>query len=410
MKKLLLFGAGKIGRSFIAPIFENAGYATEFADIDPGVVGLINSLGEYTVSILDSNHPEKETVYTVKNISAVLLSDREHIMESVSEADLIVTSVGKRGLASLVEIIARGLKSRFEDGARGPVNIIFAENIKDASGFFRGEITKVLPGLPLDEYVGLVETSIGKMVPIMTGERLKKDPLGIFAEPYNTLIVDESGFIKGVPDVPGLAPKKNMKAWVDRKIFIHNLGHAVLAYQANFKDPSLRYTWEALKDSALEKATRDTMLQSAKILIARYPDEFTEKQLKNHIDDLLDRFSNRALGDTIFRVGCDLGRKLNIDDRLMIPILAGRETGKGYSLILDSWVKACFFKARDENGAFHPNDDAFRLAFEENPERILSEHCKLDSRKYADIYWQVEKTVKKLYPAFIATTKSLKGR
>ena len=32
------------------------------------------------------------------------------------------------------------------------------------------------------------------------------------------------------PDVKGLAPKKNIKAWVDRKAFIHNLGHATAAY------------------------------------------------------------------------------------------------------------------------------------------------------------------------------------
>jgi mannitol-1-phosphate 5-dehydrogenase len=42
----------------------------------------------------------------------------------------------------------------------------------------------------------------------------------------------------------------------------------------------------------------------------------SEESLHNHIGDLLLRFRNRALGDTLYRVGCDLPRKLGPDDRL----------------------------------------------------------------------------------------------
>ena len=59
------------------------------------------------------------------------------------------------------------------------------------------------------------------------------------------------------------------------------------------------------------------MLQSADILLKAYPAEFTFTDLENHIDDLIKRFRNRALQDTIFRVGHDLQRKLGADDRFM---------------------------------------------------------------------------------------------
>jgi mannitol-1-phosphate 5-dehydrogenase len=42
--------------------------------------------------------------------------------------------------------------------------------------------------------VGLVETSIGKMVPIMPQDIQDKDCLLVFAEPYNTLILDKKAF------------------------------------------------------------------------------------------------------------------------------------------------------------------------------------------------------------------------
>ncbi len=138
----------------------------------------------------------------------------------------------------------------------------------------------------------------------MTKEDLRQDPLQIFAEPYNTLILDKKGFLNPVPDIPWLAPKENMKAWVDRKSFIHNLGHAVAAYTGFLKHPGKTYLYEILDDPEIFSVTRDTMLQSAAILMRIYPGEFTMQDLTDHIDDLLSRFRSIALKDTVFRVGC----------------------------------------------------------------------------------------------------------
>ncbi len=395
MKKLLLFGAGKIGRSFIAPIFDKAGYKIVFVDIDTDIVELINSRKSYEVYILDSNNPENEKVIQVKNISAIQISETEKLIKEIKETDIITISVGKRGMLNLAETISKGLLTRFNESRQNSVNIILAENIKDAAELFRESLEKYLPNSAIKN-IGLIETSIGKMVPIMTAKQLKKDPLAVYAEPYNDLIVDEIGFINGVPKIKGLAPKKNMKAWVDRKIYIHNMGHAVLAYQANFTNPSLKYTWEALENEQIKTVTKNAMTQSAEILMAISLDEFTKEELTMHIDDLLDRFSNQALGDTIFRVGCDLSRKLNSDDRLMLPILEGFKKGVNYSLILESWVKACYFSAKDEKGLLFSEDKKFKERFGENPPKILEKHCKLDRIVYAKIYSEVEQICKRL--------------
>ena len=55
----------------------------------------------------------------------------------------------------------------------------------------------------LNNMVGLIETSIGKMVPIIPLAELDKDPLVVFAEPYNTLILDGKGFKSPIPDING---------------------------------------------------------------------------------------------------------------------------------------------------------------------------------------------------------------
>jgi mannitol-1-phosphate 5-dehydrogenase len=396
VKELLLFGAGKIGRSFIGLLFSQAGYEVVFADIDRDLVDRLNAAGAYSVMIRDSNHPENEKICEIRNITAVHLSDVTSIRRHLVKAEVIATSVGKRGLSSLPEMMAGGIRERYRVRKNAPVDIILAENIRDAASLFRAKLVSLLPGIPVDSYVGLVETSIGKMVPIMTEGQLLEDPLAVSAEAYSDLIVDRTGFRNTIPAVTGLVPRDHINAWVDRKIFIHNLGHAVLAYRSFFHDPALRYTWEALEVQQLRDITRRTMLQSARILVSIHPDEFSMGQLEAHIDDLLDRFSNRALGDTIFRVGCDLPRKLNSDDRLMVPVLAGISAGCDISLILEAWVKGCFFRAEDEHGNLHPEDKQFIALYREDPLAILRKHCRLDREDHPLIYRMVEQILKDL--------------
>ncbi len=386
MKKILLFGAGKIGRSFIGQLFSKAEYEIVFTDINKEIVDLLNEKGCYKVITRDNNHPEKEGDHMVRNVSAIHLNDREQLIDSIVNADIIAVSVGKRGLISLSGLLAAGIEKRYFLKKDDPIDIILAENDRNAASIMRKQLLERLTKVPIEQYVGLVETSIGKMVPITPEEQIRKDPLSIIAEPYNTLIVDQLAFRNVIPNIDGLAPKSAMKAWVDRKVFIHNMGHAALAYQANFYNPSLKYTWEALAVKSIWEITQSTMLQSAEILLDIYPAVFTRNQLSSHIDDLLERFSNKALSDTIFRVGCDLSRKLNSDDRLMIPILAGLERGKEYSLILEAWVKGCSFMATDEKGEPNQGDKIFFSKYGGDPNLILARHCKIDGETYSTLY------------------------
>jgi mannitol-1-phosphate 5-dehydrogenase len=90
-----------------------------------------------------------------------------------------------------------------------PLDIIIAENMRNAGQYISSGLTQLLPsGYPFNKLVGLVETSIGKMVPIMSQKDFEQDPLQVFAEPYNTLIVGKIGFKNPLPDIGFLAPKE----------------------------------------------------------------------------------------------------------------------------------------------------------------------------------------------------------
>ncbi|MCF8226974.1 MAG: hypothetical protein K9J30_13945 [Bacteroidales bacterium] len=377
MRNLLQIGAGKIGRSFIAQVFNRSGYAITFADIDPNLVKMINESKNYNVII---KGPETDHVYNIKDIDAFHIENTSRLEDAINKADIIAVSVGKNNLISVSGMLARGIKKRYKAHGNDPVDIILAENVRNAAALMSGEFLKYMSAEIIRSYVGFVQTSIGKMVPLTTGDQIINDPLAVYAEPYNDLIVDAIGFKNTIPDVPELNPKKNIMAWIDRKVFIHNLGHSVVAYQSFYSYPEIIYIWEALEKNDIHSKTIDVMRQAARILKTLYPSEFSEADLNLHIEDLIQRFSNKNLGDTIFRVGSDLTRKLFKDDRLMIPIIQAIHLNLPFDLILETWMKGCMFKATDTGGNLHPNDIEFHKKYRHDQNKILKDLCKLDDK------------------------------
>lgn len=367
-KSIVIFGAGKIGRSFIGQLFGCNGYKVIFVDVDQTIINGLNEKGCYRVIIKGNSESE----ILVPNVQAISALESDKVAIAVSEAAILAVSVGKNALERVIPVIAKGLKLRYLDNPCSPLNIIIAENMRDASPFIEARLIKELPSYyPIKNLVGLVETSIGKMVPIMTSADLKKDLLMVFAEPYNTLIVDKKGFIPPIPDVAGLAPKENIKAWVDRKAFIHNLGHATAAYFGSFKHPDKVFMYEVLEDAAVLNFTKEVMQQSAKVLKLVYPGEFRSGELEEHIDDLLFRFRNKALKDTVFRVGADLVRKLGTDDRFMGIIHLAQKIGMPYDKILNALSYGFCFNAKDEFGNSFPSDKVFMESLSNDFESTL---------------------------------------
>ena len=101
--------------------------------------------------------------------------------------------------------------------------------------------------------------------------------------------------------------------FTDRKLYIHNAGHAVLGYLGYLA--GYEYGYEALADDEIYFQARGAMEESALALTRKYHP--APGALLANIEDLLHRFGNRALGDTILRLGRDPIRKLAHADRLV---------------------------------------------------------------------------------------------
>ena len=343
MKKAIMYGAGNIGRGFIGKVFSDSGYEVCFLDIMQDVIDEMNRRGEYTVRIVSN---EGETDTTVRPVRAVN-STTEQAVQEIADCDIMATAVGVNILPRVAPAIARGVIARMEQSGR-PLNIILCENQLEVDVLMRGWLYACFNDEQkkwADENLGLVEPSIGRMVPPLTPEMRAKDKLLICVEPYCELPVDRDAFKGEIPDLVGLVPYSPFEFYIKRKLFLHNGGHALCAYLGNLK--GYEYIWQAIADPEIREAARASMLASAHALIARFG-EGVRENVESNVDDLLRRFQNRALKDTVARVGADPVRKLRRNDRVVGAALFCLEQGVDPSPIITGIVAALKFDRADD--------------------------------------------------------------
>ena len=373
-KKIVHFGAGNIGRSLVGQLFSLAGYEVVFVDAVDEIINALNERGEYSVVVKDEVPAGQPDTIGVTNVRGVHAMDADAVAKEIADTELISTAVGPAVLPRIAPTLAKGLAMRTE-----PTSIIMCENLRGASNLMKGWLAEHLPAdFDIDANVGRVETSIGKMVPIMPLEVTKQDPLVIWAEAYNQIIADRHGFIGEAPDVPGLVLKQNFSAYVDRKLFIHNLGHAAAAYHGYLAGKES--IWQCMEDETIRATTRAAMWASAKALIAQWPEEFNEENQNAHVEDLLSRFGNKALNDSVYRVGRDLNRKLSAEDRCIGSLRLVRSLGGDIDAIRLAIAAGLCFKATGETGEMFPADAQFQQALaDKGPQAVLTSLCGLDA-------------------------------
>jgi mannitol-1-phosphate 5-dehydrogenase len=312
MKSACIYGAGNIGRGFIGQIFGEAGYSLTFIDVAVELIDIINHEKRYPVRLLNGDSFED---HWIENVYAVNSRNMEQAAECIAHADIMATAVGVRVLPHIAPVIAAGLKKRFALQCE-PLDIIICENILDANKLLKKLIKAELKETEqrlFDEGVGLVEASIGRMVPIQTATMQDGNVLRISTESYAYIPVDLDAFKGRAPDIPGIVPYKGFDFFIKRKLFIHNMGHAITAYLGLFTGDE--YIYQAITRHDIRYMAENAMLESAIALSNAYSMSLAD--IVFHIKDLLHRFSNKALGDTCARVGSDTIRKLGYDDRLI---------------------------------------------------------------------------------------------
>jgi len=342
-KKAVMYGGGNIGRGFIGQVLSCSGYEVAFVDVNKELLSNLNSIKEYPVRILKG---ESFDEIIVKNICGIDGSDIEAVSDAIAEADICATAVGVNVLKFVAEPFKKGIVKRFSKEGAKPLDIIICENLIGADEFLKGLISDLMTEEErkyLDK-VGFVEASIGRMVPVQTDEMKDGNPLRVCVETYDRLPVDKAAFKGEIPDIENLVPYSPFSYYIERKLFVHNMGHATTAYLGklfNFK-----YIWEAVTIPEIELIAQKAMVSSAAALSKKYNLPFSE--LLSHVENLLYRFSNKQLGDTADRVGGDIRRKLSVNDRMIGSYKLCAEMGVDNSWIALGIAAALLFEREGE--------------------------------------------------------------
>ncbi|WP_276876145.1 mannitol-1-phosphate 5-dehydrogenase [Anaerococcus hydrogenalis] len=381
MEKAIQFGAGNIGRGFIGYLLKNAGYDLVFADVFDQVIDKINKDKAYTIHVKDV---ENEDI-RVENISAVN-STRDEVVREISEASIITTAVGPLNLVKIADKLASGITKRFEDKSEKYLNIIACENAIKASDSLKGYVYEKLDGdakAYAEKFVGFPNCSVDRIVPPSKNE----NPLDVTVENYYEWNVEEAGFKGEVPQIEGMNLVGNLEAYIERKLFTLNTGHASTAYLGSLKGYGT--IDESINDSEIEDKVRKIMQESGEALIAKFG--FNREDHFAYIEKIIKRFKNPYLNDDVKRVGREPIRKLSINERFVKPINTALEYKLSIDNLLVGLAAGLHFRSEEDAQAKELEKDIEKLGLEKTIEKITEIKDQKIIDKIVEIYKNLSK-------------------
>ena len=291
MKLAIHFGAGNIGRGFIAPVLQENNYEVVFVDVNKELIEQINLLQRYKVTSISLN---ASSDIFVKNISGLLLNDEEFLNEKLSQADLITTSVGPKFVKDIFNLVSSTKTEKIQ-------TFIAFENMYRAS-------TSNLTESGLSTLV-LIDAVVDKIVPPQN-----ITSLDVIVEEYGSIILDNNVNTKPLNESK-IVSYSNYEHEFYKKLWLLNGLHLKLAYFGLSRN--IKYIHEILSNQeGLDFAERAIdSLSKAYSLFSN-----STEDLKDFKQTILNRFSMPEIQDEVTRIARNPQIKFSKDERFERPL------------------------------------------------------------------------------------------
>ena len=291
MKLAIHFGAGNIGRGFIAPVLQENNYEVVFVDVNKELIEQINLLQRYKVTSISLN---ASSDIFVKNISGLLLNDEEFLNEKLSQADLITTSVGPKFVKDIFNLVSSTKTEKIQ-------TFIAFENMYRAS-------TSNLTESGLSTLV-LIDAVVDKIVPPQN-----ITSLDVIVEEYGSIILDNNVNTKPLNESK-IVSYSNYDHEFYKKLWLLNGLHLKLAYFGLSRN--IKYIHEILNNQeGLDFAERAIdSLSKAYSLFSN-----STEDLKDFKQTILNRFSMPEIQDEVTRIARNPQIKFSKDERFERPL------------------------------------------------------------------------------------------
>ncbi|MCU1514505.1 MAG: mannitol-phosphate 5-dehydrogenase [Microbacteriaceae bacterium] len=323
------FGAGNIGRGFVAQFLHASGYEVVFADVNAEIIGELQATPSYHVH--EVGEDSKSSV--VDGYRAINSATHEaEVVAEIAKAEVLTTAVGARILQYIAPVIAKGLDARPKDAPK--LTIIACENAIGGTDILAAEVRKHAPA----HNAVFANCAIDRIVPEQDGG------LDVTIESFFEWVVDRTPFKGETPDIYGVTWVDDLGPFIERKLFTVNTAHAAAAYHGIDRGwVSIR---EALATPELQAEVRAVLAETKALLVAKHGFDPDEQQA--YIEKTLVRISNPHLPDTCERVGRNPMRKLSRNERFVGPAAQLAELGMPAWDLLNAMGAALRFDVPDD--------------------------------------------------------------
>lgn len=335
------FGAGVIGRGFIADLLHDSGYDIVFVDLNTAMVELINHAGSYRLWSLQDEGSSK----AIDRVSALgLPADHDRVVEALSNASVITTSVWADNLPGIAGVIGEGLARRLDRGGE-PVNVIACENAVGASNRLRDAILEA-PGShwtpeSLASVAGFVNCSVHRMV----FRPLDADSLDVRVSDAFELALARDQLVDPEREpIAGATYSDDIAAHVERKLHIINCGHAIAGYLAAYRgwgDPRESF----VREEGL-RLVEGAMRESAATVAAKHG--FGPEEMEAYVRATVELFQTPSAHYRIQDVARSPIRKLAPSDRLVGPVTYCETHGLPNTHLVDGIALALLYDDPDD--------------------------------------------------------------
>lgn len=284
-EKIVIIGAGAIGRGFLPWCFNLEQYELVFVDNNKFIIEQMKKNGGYTTYMVKKGTLVEKFV----QVKFAFYFD-EFDISMISSVNSVYMAVGPRNVVKAAAVLKNIT-----------CPIILCEN-DDAT------VTVLQKALNYDRIYFAIPDVITSCS--ASDENLEKDPIAIHTEDGELFVDDRASITNG--HIQYVSEVELKKQWT-AKLFLHNTPHCVAAYLGALL--GLKYVHESMEIEATKEIVVGSMNEMLTALKATWKishdflDWYSEKELS--------RFSNKLLMDPISRVAREPFRKLELDGRLI---------------------------------------------------------------------------------------------
>lgn len=349
MRTLVVWGAGRIGRGFVAALFRDAAWRTVFVDIDRELVDQLNARGSYTIFRATAEGVRREVMEG--GFTALHTSDAEALGRLFCEEGLLLDiAVHATELDKVAGMVAPLLSMRARVMPDSPMDILMNVNMALPDEAFHEKLTAALSADPaalayLEKQVGISGIAAACISPVAPEEMKKEDPLAVLNNDYPEQAISGPALKGEKPRLPKLRLSDNLSAEETRKLYTLNMAHALLCYLGLPK--GYKTVIEAMNDPEMRTLVDQALDEANKGLLKALP--LTQAELDWWRDTVISLLMNPYIDDVLQRLGADTRRKLSRHDRLVGPAMLCMEAG-GEPRAMAKAIRAGFEYENDDVG------------------------------------------------------------